>query len=150
MGTLGTILCKSLVLKTQTYSFNKSLVGSLETPIELLFFLRGTNWPNALEESRVEYIIMERWLSGNLVTGLTSFSFSSSYLTKIHWPVIFYWVTRPFVRIEICSLWLNTWNAPGRSRGPQLPSGWEPRYYLWSVLHSLFIHLYLTEYSLSQ
>lgn len=84
MGALGTLLCESLVLKTQTYSFNKSLFGSLETPIELLFLLREINWPNPLEEGRVEYIIMERWLSGNLVTGLTSFSFSSSYLTKIH------------------------------------------------------------------
>lgn len=84
MGALGTILCKSLVLKTQTYSFNKSLFGSLETPIELLFLLREINWPNPLGEGRVEYIIMERWLSGNLLTGLMSFSFSSSYLTKIH------------------------------------------------------------------
>lgn len=84
MGALGTILCKSLVLKTETYSFNKSLFGSLETPVELLFLLREINWPNPLEEGRVEYIILERWLSGNLVTGLTSFSFSSSFLTKIH------------------------------------------------------------------
>ena len=77
---------------------------------------------------------MERWLTGNVVTGLMSFSFSPTSLMKFVDQLFPIPSLYPFSELKslLCS-WIPEM-PPWLSWEPQLWPGWEPGYSLGSVL----------------